>query len=110
MSKPTYAELREQIRKLELEAEAVRLEEIKEAKARIQEIIASTGLSAEDVLGTVKNKDEKKPKGPKTVRPIKYRDPKSGLGWTGRGPQPKWFKDLVDGGTTREDLEVKDNS
>jgi DNA-binding protein H-NS len=35
-----------------------------------------------------------------------YADPASGKRWTGMGPQPKWLRDLVASGKTREEFAV----
>lgn len=36
--------------------------------------------------------------------PLKYYDPATGCGWSGRGPVPTWFKALLDSGRSRESL------
>ena len=38
--------------------------------------------------------------------PVKFLDPVSGAGWSGRGPVPKWFADLLVNGKTKEDFRV----
>lgn len=38
---------------------------------------------------------------------MKYRDPATGAGWTGRGPTPKWLKELCVDGVTKDDFLVK---
>lgn len=37
---------------------------------------------------------------------VKFFDPASGAGWSGRGPMPKWFSDLLVNGKTKEDFRV----
>ncbi|MFK4706021.1 hypothetical protein ABIC83_002860 [Roseateles asaccharophilus] len=37
---------------------------------------------------------------------VKYRDENTGLGWSGRGPTPKWLKDLCVNGKTKDDFLV----
>lgn len=39
--------------------------------------------------------------------PTKYRDPKSGNAWSGRGSTPRWLRDLEAAGVDRESLRVK---
>lgn len=40
------------------------------------------------------------------LNPVKFRDPATGAGWSGRGPMPKWLKDLAAGGKSIEDYRV----
>lgn len=40
------------------------------------------------------------------LNPVKYRDPVTGAGWSGRGPMPKWLKDLAADGKSVEDYRV----
>lgn len=65
--------------------------ELKEARARVQAIIAQSGFSAAEVFAafdpTATKQTRKSPKPPEK----KYLGPQ-GQVWTGRGPKPKWFK------------------
>lgn len=40
------------------------------------------------------------------MHPVKFRDPSTGAGWTGRGPKPKWLKDLCLNGKTIKNFRV----
>lgn len=40
------------------------------------------------------------------MHPVKFRDPTTGAGWSGRGPTPKWLKALCVDGKTVEDFRV----
>lgn len=40
------------------------------------------------------------------LHPVKFRDPTTGAGWSGRGPMPKWLKALCVDGKTVEDFRV----
>ena len=40
------------------------------------------------------------------LHPVKFRDPSTGAGWSGRGPTPKWLKALCVGGKTPSDFAV----
>ena len=41
--------------------------------------------------------------------PPKYRHPENpSLTWSGRGRQPAWYKELVEAGTSEEDLLIRD--
>lgn len=91
----TYASLKAQIVKLEREAEKLRKAEVVGVISRIKEAIAAYGLTHEDLglsrsLGkrvAVKGRGETKI----TVGEPKYRDPRSGKTWTGRGKPPNWI-------------------
>jgi DNA-binding protein H-NS len=92
----SYADVQKQINALQAQAEALRSKEVAGVVARMKEAIATYGLTAADLgfRGT----------GPVAVRrgagkraPVagagvpKYRDPKSGKTWTGRGKPPLWI-------------------
>jgi DNA-binding protein H-NS len=91
----TYASLKAQIVKLEREAEKLRKAEVSGVISRIKEAIAAYGLTHEDLglsrsLGkraVVKGRGETRI----TVGEPKYRDPKTGKTWTGRGKPPNWI-------------------
>ncbi|MDR8402238.1 H-NS histone family protein [Paraburkholderia sp. USG1] len=80
-----------------------------EASAATTAGTASKGKAASKkapkVVGATSTKGQ--PKGP---QPAKYRDPKSGATWSGRGPAPAWLADakdrskfLIDGDSTAVD-------
>ncbi|MFG0602441.1 H-NS histone family protein [Delftia sp. WSY_4] len=77
------ATLDAQIAQAQAEAKA---KAVTEARALIQE----HGLTAADVFPA----QGKKPKG--SVGAPKYRDPATGVTWTGRGKPPLWIKDAAD--------------
>ncbi|AXW61545.1 DNA-binding protein [Ralstonia solanacearum] len=83
---PTYKELLAQKQKLEEQLESVRLKELEQVIAQVKQIVADYGLTAEDIGLSQKGKA----KGRRTVAP-KYRDPKTGATWTGRGRAPAWI-------------------
>lgn len=83
---PTYKELLAQKHKLEEQLEEVRLKELEKAIAQIKEIITEYGLTAEDICLSPKTKAKTR----RGVAP-KYRDPKTGATWTGRGRAPAWI-------------------
>lgn len=82
----TYKELLEQLKALEIQAEEARKRELKDAVAKVRELIDQFGLTAEDVFPT----SRKKASSGNPVAP-KYRDPATGATWTGRGKAPKWI-------------------
>jgi DNA-binding protein H-NS len=54
----------------------------------VQKLASARGLSLEDVMGN-SGSARRSTKG-RSV-PVKFRDPKSGAEWSGRGRSPKWF-------------------
>ncbi|SAL79766.1 histone family protein nucleoid-structuring protein H-NS [Caballeronia terrestris] len=75
---------------------------IKDVKDRTRFLIDSTGIPSAK-LKRVTTKGNAK----RTPLPAKYRDPKSGATWSGRGPAPAWLasakdrnKFLIDSGST----------
>lgn len=62
-----------------------------ETVATIRNLMTQTGL-------TVKDLAEPKPAAAKKVQ-VKYRDA-AGNTWTGRGLQPKWLRQALEGGAT----------
>lgn len=90
----TYQAVRAQIAKLEREAEDLRRQELKNVIAQVRQAIADYGLTAAD-LGLAgrgrKAAGRKAPAGRRSAGEAKYRDPKSGQTWTGRGRPPAWI-------------------
>lgn len=83
---PTYKELLAQKQKLEAQLEEVRLKELEQVIAQVKQTVAEYGLTAEDIgLSSKRNA-----KARRIVAP-KYRDPKTGATWTGRGRAPAWI-------------------
>ena len=84
-----YAELKAQIAKLQAQADDARRAELATVIADIRQKIAEFGLSATDLGFPQGARRGRPPK--KTPLPPKYRDPKSGATWSGRGKPPKWI-------------------
>jgi DNA-binding protein H-NS len=93
----TYQSVRAQIAKLEQEAEALRRQELKSVIAQVREVIAQYGLTAAD-LGLAGGRRVVRTGKPSRAAAgaAKYRDPKSGQTWTGRGRPPAWIVDAKD--------------
>ncbi|MGO4382469.1 H-NS histone family protein [Pseudoduganella sp. RAF53_2] len=96
---PTYAELQAQIAELKKEADRARLDEIADAKAKIMEIMDKYGLTLHDISAML---GKGKTKNARAAVPAKYRDPKTGATWTGRGRAPLWLN-----GREKEDYRIK---
>jgi DNA-binding protein H-NS len=82
----TYRQLTVQLEKLHKEVAVARDREIKQAIAEIREKIAEYAITAEELGFSSKSaKAKKKP------LPPKYRNPKTGETWSGRGRAPAWL-------------------
>lgn len=94
----TYADIKSEIARLEKQAEALRKSEVAEVIAKIKQAIKAYGLTAGDLgLGrgaakTARTTPAKSATKASTTKGVpKYRDPKSGKTWTGRGKPPAWI-------------------
>jgi DNA-binding protein H-NS len=89
----TYQAVRAQIAKLEREAEELRRQELKNVIAQVRQAIADYGLTAADLgLAGRGRKAGAKAAAPRRESGVaKYRDPKTGQTWTGRGRPPAWI-------------------
>lgn len=68
--------------------------------AQIKELAASINVSVEIIDATVKTKASRNPQ----VAP-KYRNPANATQtWTGRGVAPKWMKELLGAGRSKEEF------
>ncbi len=56
--------------------------EAKQALTEVKRIVAMYGFTADQVFGAMKVR---------VAATAKYRNPKTGQTWSGRGRQPKWF-------------------
>jgi DNA-binding protein H-NS len=85
----TYKELLQQREALELAIAQARQNEIASAVAKVRELVAEYGLTAQDVFPGRASKAGVV----KTVSKVaaKYRDASTGQTWTGRGKAPKWI-------------------
>jgi DNA-binding protein H-NS len=94
----TYSTIKAEIAKLEKQAEALRKTEVAGVIAKIKEAIAAYALTAADLgLGrgaakAARTSTAKSSKKTSTkIGVAKYRDPKTGKTWTGRGKPPAWI-------------------
>ncbi|ACC73404.1 H-NS histone family protein [Paraburkholderia phymatum] len=83
----TYRQLTAQLEKLQKEMEQAREQEVTQAIADIRQKIADYGITAEE-LG-FSSKAARAPRKP--ALPPKYRNPKTGETWSGRGRAPGWL-------------------
>ena len=86
----SYKELLAQREALEQAIAQARQNEISAAVAKVRELAAEFGLTAQDVFPGRSGKSVST----KAVSKVaaKYRDPATGQTWTGRGKAPKWIE------------------
>ncbi len=97
----SYQELIAQIEGLKREAEDARKQEMAGAVAQIKSIMAQFGIDPSDLFPARGVKGKRAPSGI-----VKYRDPVSGSGWSGRGRRPGWVGELEAQGKSIEDCRV----
>lgn len=99
----TYAELQQKIAELQNQAEELRKREIAEVIAEIKQKISAYGLTAAD-LGLSSGRDSAPQQKAKAPLKAKYRDPSTGESWVGRGATPKWMRNYLDAGRSKEEF------
>lgn len=97
----SYQELMAQIEGLKRQAEDARKQEMAGAIAEIKNIMAKFGIDPSDLFPSRGGKAKRAPSGI-----VKYRDPVSGQGWSGRGRRPAWVGELEAQGKSIEDCRV----
>lgn len=97
----SYQELMAQIEGLKRQAEDARKQEITGAIAEIRRIMSQYDIDPNDIFPGRGGKAKHTSSGA-----IKYRDPVSGQGWSGRGRRPGWVANLESMGKTIEDCRV----
>lgn len=73
-----------------------------QALIRVHQLMAEYGLTSEDF--TVRSNAHLLIG--RKVKP-KYRDPASGVTWTGRGLKPKWMRAALSAGSSIEDFKIR---
>ncbi|WP_081651563.1 H-NS histone family protein [Cupriavidus sp. WS] len=90
----TYKQLLAQKEALEAQLAEVRSTEVAGAIEKIRSLMAEFGLTAEDIEGKRRRgrpAGSGAAKAAKEPLPPKYRDPKTGKTWSGRGRTPAWL-------------------
>lgn len=88
IEKMSLTDLKTVLAKVEAQMPITAARERQAARAEIEKALAAKGLKLTDILGQ-SGSARRSTKG-RTV-PVKFRDPKSGAEWSGRGRRPKWF-------------------
>lgn len=101
----TLQELLDQ--KAELERQIAQMQQTSraEAIAKIQQLMAETGLTPADLSDSPARGTRRAKAGgsPSKVAP-KYRHPQTGETWSGRGLQPRWLKSALASGQALSDF------
>jgi len=84
----TYKELKAQLAELELLAAAARQVEYHAVLDEIRAKVAESGFTERDIFGSRTRRGIQQ----RHVPRARYRDPKSGATWSGRGRPPKWIR------------------
>ena len=100
----TYAQIQEQIAKLQSDAAILRNSEVADVVRRIKEAIATYDLSPRDLFGG-RTGVSRTGRSRGTARSAKYADGKGGE-WGGRGPRPQWLREALAAGRRLEDFAV----
>ncbi|MFT0174474.1 H-NS histone family protein [Paraburkholderia mimosarum] len=86
----TFRELKAQMAALEARAAAARAAEFEEVLADIRAKVVDYGFTERDIFGRRRGARTTSSTG---VVPARYRDPKTGATWSGRGRAPGWIRD-----------------
>lgn len=73
---------------------------------RIQDLAQDELQALENKMARLRPLAGKKKAGVRGKAPIKYRDPKTGNAWSGRGMTPVWLREHEASGKSREDFAV----
>lgn len=110
----TLQQVQRQIDELRQLAEKLKAKEVDGVVRRMRAAIDHYQLTPDDLFGSphgaasgqAKANGRTKAAARKSPSRIRYRDDK-GNAWTGNGQRPRWFKEAIASGKTREELEVK---
>ncbi|CAN5467550.1 hypothetical protein BH11PSE9_BH11PSE9_27460 [soil metagenome] len=100
----TYAQIQNQIAKLQADAEKARREELGAVIAKVRQDIEIYGITSQDLFGGSGRKSGKaKGKASAKSDQAKYADG-TGNVWVGRGPRPQWLRDALNAGKQLEEF------
>lgn len=114
VSKLSLAEINALTAKLSKRKERLEKGQIEKVRAKVMAILKKEGLTLQDLIKAApgaapraakKGKAKAKPAATGRKVPPKYRNPNNPAEvWTGRGVSPKWVRDLLAQGMTKEQL------
>lgn len=122
-ARSTLEQLLAQQDQIAKQIKALREQERAEGLEQIKTIMVRLGLTPKDLAGAIGSGRQSQAKGEPqatgedegssvkrgktTAVAQKFRDPESGLGWSGRGLQPRWLKQKLEAGASLEDFRIK---
>lgn len=95
----TLENIKAKIAKLQAQAEAIAKKQSSKVIAEIHDLMASHGVTIAEIEAHAGGKPGRKPAGDRATTgtvAVKYRDPKSGATWSGRGRAPAWIANVKD--------------
>ncbi len=115
MTRDSYSALQSKIEKeilkLQKQAEALKAKQRAPIIKAIIRDMREYKITPEEIIAALNSKSGRPPKpAPVQVKkPVtpKYRDPKSGNTWTGRGKPPRWISDTEANGGSRDDFLIE---
>ncbi|WP_232444574.1 H-NS histone family protein [Burkholderia ubonensis] len=90
-NKRTYSDVKAQIAALQAEAAALRDQALTTIIADVRAKVAEYGLTEQDVFGRKRAPRTRNATTAKSASVPKYRDPKTGATWSGKGRAPAWI-------------------
>jgi DNA-binding protein H-NS len=104
LSNFSLAELRNLQEQIKTEMKNREAQEVQKAREQILAIAQSVGVPLQTLMGKGARGGNNKQVTPAAVR---FKNPNNqSQQWTGRGRQPKWVKEWVDGGKSIDELRV----
>lgn len=98
----TYAATVERIAELQEHAAKLRQDELETVLADVRAKVAQYGLTEQDVFGRKRKARQSAASGNVQTSVPKYRDPKTGATWSGKGRAPSW----IAGAKSRKRFEI----
>jgi DNA-binding protein H-NS len=106
LSNMSLGDLRNLQEQIKQETKKREQQEVQKAREQIMAIAQSVGLPLKDLIGAAGRAAKSANAGTGSVA-VRYRNPAdASQQWTGRGRQPKWVKEWVEGGKSMDELRV----
>jgi DNA-binding protein H-NS len=106
LSNMSLGDLRNLQEQIKQETKKREQQEVQKAREQILAIAQSVGLSVDELVGNARRGAKSASAGTGSVA-VRYRNPAdASQQWTGRGRQPKWVKEWVEGGKSIDELRI----
>jgi DNA-binding protein H-NS len=106
LSNMSLGDLRNLQEQLKQEMKKREQQEVQKARDQILAIAQSVGLPLKDLIGAAGRAGKSANAGTGSVA-VRFRNPAdASQQWTGRGRQPKWVKEWVEGGKSIDELRI----